>query len=231
MKLQFSVPNVSKASSVAGLSASKKAQRERGFSLLELAVVLSIAMILMAVAVMGFQSSRAGYRVQNDARNLASLVNAARMKAASNFSRVVVYCDPSVTPTPCKLAYFTFDSPTTAASVNQDLAMYFSPGVSLGYPSGATYGAGVQSATTPLMTSGTTNCGSVGVASPYCLIVNSRGLPASSYSAKYSSATAAPSYVFYLVDTSGNAMAVGMDFAGNATVYRYTAPTWTPLNN
>ena len=199
--------------------------------MLELAVVVGISMILMAGALMAYKSSTASYRVQNDARNLASLVNAARIKAAANFSRVVVYCDASLTPTPCKLAYFTYDSPTVATSVSQDLAMSLSPGVSLGYPSGATFGAGPQSAASPSMTSGSATCGSVGATTPYCMIVNSRGLPAASYSGTFSSISAAPSYVFYLVDTSGNARAVGMAFSGNVTVYQYTGSAWTAVSN
>ena len=206
------------------------AARTRGFTMLELVVVLSIILILMGIGVVNYRSTNNAYKIMKDASSLASLVNAARMKAAASFSRVVIYCDAGVSPVKCGLNYYAYNA-TTPTTGPQDLTVFLSPGVSLSIPNAATSGAGMQVSTSPSMSGGATLCGATGAVTPYCMIVNSRGLPATAYSGTFSSTATAPAYVFYLTDQSNNSAAVALEQSGNVNVYRLVGSGYKVANN
>jgi len=66
---------------------------ESGFTLLETIVVLAIIAVVSAIAVPTFGNSLAYFRVSGDARNVSNAVAVAKMRAASNFTRVRLFVD------------------------------------------------------------------------------------------------------------------------------------------
>jgi type II secretory pathway pseudopilin PulG len=67
--------------------------RTRGFSTLELLVVMFVSLIIAALAIPGFNQVRRTLRISGDARNLNAAVNQAKMQAAADFTRARVYVD------------------------------------------------------------------------------------------------------------------------------------------
>jgi prepilin-type N-terminal cleavage/methylation domain-containing protein len=67
--------------------------RQRGFSLLEMIVVLAMSLTLGAIAMLGYQSVANYLRTAGDLRDLYSLVGQAKMNAAANFTQTRVYAD------------------------------------------------------------------------------------------------------------------------------------------
>ena len=68
-------------------------QRPNGFSLMEIMIVVGIISVVSAIAVPMFANAIAGFRVSGDARNVSNAAAVAKMRAASNFSRVRLYVD------------------------------------------------------------------------------------------------------------------------------------------
>ena len=68
-------------------------QRPNGFSLIEIMIVVGIIGVVAAIAVPMFANAIAGFRVSGDARNVSNAAAVAKMRAASNFSRVRLYVD------------------------------------------------------------------------------------------------------------------------------------------
>lgn len=70
-------------------------QSEKGFSLLEIALVVAIMMIIIGVALPGALGARRDYRLHADAAAVASSLNLARMKAASQYAPYRLDVSPS----------------------------------------------------------------------------------------------------------------------------------------
>jgi prepilin-type N-terminal cleavage/methylation domain-containing protein len=67
--------------------------RQSGFSVIELLVVLAIAGVLAAMALPSATRTLADVRLHNDARALHNLLSLAKMRAAAKYTRVRLYCD------------------------------------------------------------------------------------------------------------------------------------------
>ena len=67
--------------------------RQSGFSIIELLVVLAIAGVLAAMALPSAARTLADVRLHNDARALHNLLSLAKMRAAAKYTRVRLYCD------------------------------------------------------------------------------------------------------------------------------------------
>ena len=68
-------------------------QRSNGFSLIEIIIVVGIIGVISAIAVPMFGNAVAGFRVSGDARSVSNAAAVAKMRAASDFSRVRLYVD------------------------------------------------------------------------------------------------------------------------------------------
>src|SRR3989304_3964193 len=64
-----------------------------GFSILETVIVVGLIGVISAVAVPMFGNALAHFRVTGDARSVSNAIAVAKMRAASNFSRVRLYVD------------------------------------------------------------------------------------------------------------------------------------------
>lgn len=69
------------------------ANRTKGFTMIELIIVVAIIMIMMAMAVLIVGPTLQTYRLTGDARGIAGSLALARMRAASDFTRAEVCFD------------------------------------------------------------------------------------------------------------------------------------------
>jgi type II secretory pathway pseudopilin PulG len=65
----------------------------KGFSTLELLVVMFVSLVIAALSIPGFNQVRRTLRISGDARNLNAAINQAKMQAAADFTRARVYID------------------------------------------------------------------------------------------------------------------------------------------
>jgi type II secretory pathway pseudopilin PulG len=70
-----------------------KQVRSRGFSTLELLIVMMISLVIAALAIPGFNQMRRALRISGDARDLNGAINQAKLQAASDFTWTRVYID------------------------------------------------------------------------------------------------------------------------------------------
>lgn len=66
---------------------------ERGFTVLELMIVMFVSVVLSVIAVPNFLRIRNALRASGDIRNIADLTGQAKLRAASNFTHARVYAD------------------------------------------------------------------------------------------------------------------------------------------
>ncbi len=66
---------------------------DQGFSTLELLLVITISLIMAAVAIPGYNSIRRTLRISGDGRDLNGAINQAKLEAAAGFTRARVYAD------------------------------------------------------------------------------------------------------------------------------------------
>ena len=72
--------------------------RARGFSTLELLIVMVVSLIIAALAIPGFNQVRRNLRISGDGRDLNGAINQAKLQAAADFTDARVYVDLAVNP-------------------------------------------------------------------------------------------------------------------------------------
>lgn len=76
-------------------------KQSRGFSTLELLLVMVVTLIIAALAIPEFDQVRRVLRISGDARDLNGALNQAKMMAAANFTEARVYVDLAPNPLYC----------------------------------------------------------------------------------------------------------------------------------
>jgi prepilin-type N-terminal cleavage/methylation domain-containing protein len=66
---------------------------DQGFTTLELLLVVTISLIMAAIAIPGYNAIRRTLRISGDGRDLNGAINQAKLEAASAFTRARVYAD------------------------------------------------------------------------------------------------------------------------------------------
>ncbi len=66
---------------------------EQGFSTLELLIVISVSLIMAALAIPGYNAIQRTLRISGDGRDLNGAINQAKLEAAAGFTRARVYAD------------------------------------------------------------------------------------------------------------------------------------------
>ncbi len=172
-----------------------KRSNDRGFSLLELIVVITVGIILTAMAIPNITSMARIYRSSGDARSLSEDVSLAKMRGPADFTHSRVYADLTTN----QYRVETWALPTSVATSkcwvtdgdNQCSSNYSSPNsppstlllttVTFGYGSISSPPSGTQStlAQAPAcQTDAEMAVGTAGdIANSACVVFNSRGIP------------------------------------------------------
>jgi prepilin-type N-terminal cleavage/methylation domain-containing protein len=142
----------------------------RGYSLIEILLVVALTGVIAAIAVPMMGNSLGFFRLSGDARSLSNSIALSKMRAASVFSRVRVYID---------LSARNFHLESWNSTTNQWTAdtgnTYLSQGVNFAFNPVTTAPPNTQ-ATIQQAQPCRDNLGAV-VTNTACVIFNSRGIP------------------------------------------------------
>ena len=148
--------------------------RQRGVSLLEVLFVASAALVLSAISVPKALTITKSLRSQSDARTISGDMSLAKMRAASDFTRVRLHADLSGNS-------YEVDvwNKTSSQWLTEQASVRTLPSVTMGYGNLTSPPTGTQTtlgqATACLNNSGTT------MANTACIVFNSRGVPVDSF--------------------------------------------------
>lgn len=188
----------------------------RGFSLVEILIVVGVIGVVSAIAVPMMGNSLRFFRLSGDARSTANSLALAKMRASSVFGRVRLYADLSTN----RFHQDTFNK-TTSTWVADAGTTYLSQNVSFGFLPVAT-----PPPNTTLAIDQAPKCKSnavppVDIANTACIIFNSRGTPIDP--------TGAPSSLGTIYLTDGTAVyGITLSATGMVRTWR-TNPTVTPI--
>ncbi len=186
-------------------TAADQTNRLRGFSFLEMAVVITIFLILAAILIPSGATFVQYYRSSSNVRDIASQLALAKMTAASNFTQAELNC--TLTGNSCQMEVCATKGATVCTTYsNVGGAILLSQGVSFGFGSIST-AAGTQT--------------TIQNTSP--IVFNSRSIPIDN------TATPTGNDALYLTDKSGVTYAVSVYASGKVAVWRYNSGTWKSL--
>jgi type II secretion system protein H len=148
--------------------------RQSGFTIIELLVVLAIAGVLAAMALPSAARTLADVRLHNDARAIHNLLSLAKMRAAAKYTRVRLYCDLTAE----QFVLQTWDK-TAGTWVAEDGIQTLSTNVDFSFdtltdPPADTQAALAQSAACKA------DDGVTDILNTACIVFNSRGIPVTS---------------------------------------------------
>ena len=176
--------------------------RQRGFSLIELAIVLVIIAIIASIAIPVIMTVTRASRASSDARKIATQLALAKMRAAQGFNQTRLNCD--LAGNSCQLEVCTVKGPSSCTTFGTE-------GGPVLLSNGTTFSFG--SITTPAGSQSVIqNTGQI--------LFNSRSLPIDGLGASTGE------YAIYITNDS-NRYAVSVYASGRVAVWRYENGVWT----
>jgi prepilin-type N-terminal cleavage/methylation domain-containing protein len=201
---------------------------ERGFTLLEMMLVVIISMILVAFTAPKYLTIRNSLRASGDARSLSDFTGQAKLRAASDFSRSRVYADLNGNTFQLQAWYkagnagsgcWVVDSDPTNTCITYSSSAPSGAVVNLAQGDSFGYGA-LTTGPTP----GQTTIGQAGqcldnsgtaIAHTACIVFNSRGIP-------INASTSAPVATDALYLTNGTVVA-GVTISATGSLQTWSA--------
>ena len=175
-------------------------RRDGGMTMLELMISIAVILIISAVTIPRVIPMLETYRIEGDARTLASQLALARMEASANFTNAEMLVTPASNSYQIELFQnnaWQPQNPTYSLSTGDSFSLNNLPGP-----------AGTQSA---LQQSTTIIFDSRGI------VVDNNGIPTGNDAV-------------YLAGANGESYAVTVDAGGKATIWKLSAGTWTNLD-
>jgi len=202
-------------------------KRQRGFSLIELMIVLIITILITAISITSISSITKNYRIGGDTRSISAQINLARMRAAAGFTHGRVYMDLSANT--FHVAVWSKASACWQTAGETTCTATTSPVTALA--SGDTFGfgsvsAGPTAATITIAQAGSCKPGVAGasagtaISSTACIEFNSRGYPVDSSNAIIASDA------IYIGNNAQRYSGVAVSISGQPTSYRYSGSSW-----
>ena len=145
----------------------------RGFSLIELLVVVALAGVLAAMAVPSMTSAARGYRLAGDSRTLAHTLSLAKMRAAAAFTRVRLRANTGART-------YAIEEWDGSAWVARGGSQSLSPGVRFGFGGLASAPPNTQTAIALSPACFDAATPPAPIAGTACIVYNSRGVPVNS---------------------------------------------------
>jgi Tfp pilus assembly protein FimT len=179
---------------------SKSSKRSNGFTVVEIAVVIFMMMVLVAIAIPNTMEMLRANRLTGDARGLERQLSLARQRAGAEFTWTKIVIDTTTTPVSYTLQLCSTKATSSCTTYTPEGGtQYLSTSTTLGFgsSSGAAGGQTTRAQTTTV-------------------IFNSRGIPIDSTGSPIATDT------IYLTDTGGTACAVSLTLSGHVNVWRYS---------
>jgi prepilin-type N-terminal cleavage/methylation domain-containing protein len=146
----------------------------RGFSMIELTLVIAVSLIIAGMAIPAFLTIERNLRISGDARDINGDMAVAKMRAASDFTRARLYADLAADTFRIEL----WNKSGVGSWVTEGGTQPLSHGVSLGFGTLGTPPPGTQAA----IGQAPACLDNAGAAIPNtaCIVFNSRGIPVDS---------------------------------------------------
>jgi prepilin-type N-terminal cleavage/methylation domain-containing protein len=145
---------------------------ERGFSLIELMMVVAVMGIVSAIALPGMMRASEDNRLKGDGRSISHAIALTKMRAASKFSKARLFVDLGTN------SYYTQSWDKTAnAWVTEGGVIALSPGVTFGFGTLDTPPLNTQAAIQQSPTCLAGDNAGAAIANSACIVFNSRGIP------------------------------------------------------
>ena len=176
--------------------------RQRGFSLIEIAIVVTVLAIIASIAIPPAVNLLRSFRASADARNIAAQLALAKMRAANAFTQTRLNCDP--TANSCQLEVCTSKGASACNTFSAEGGpVLLSQGSSFSFGS-ITTAAGSQTS----------------IQNTNQIIFNSRSMPVDN--------TGAPTgnYALYLANQNGDYYAISVYATGRVAVWHYSNNAW-----
>ena len=175
---------------------------ENGYSLVEIAIVATILLLILSLALPSVISSMRAYRASVDARSIAAQLALTKMRAANGFTQARLNCN--TTANTCRVETCTTKGASTCTTFTAE-------GETINLSLGSSFSFG--SITTPAGSQ-------TSIQNTAQILFNSRSIPVDS------SGAVTGNYALYVMNPAGNQYAVTVYASGRIAVWRYNSGVW-----